>query len=89
MRTITLGGKPYEYEYLSKDRTTICLMCGLDKQADAVEVCVGLVKPAIPNTQENADLRSDLGMAILGDINGRITSLKNSPAPSETATGNP
>ncbi len=84
-----MGGTPYEYEYLSKDRTTICLLCGQDKQADAVELCVGLVKPAIPNTPENADLRSDLGMAILGDINGRISALKNWPAPSVTAIENP
>ncbi len=89
MRSIKLGEKTYEYEYLSLDLNRIILLCGQDKTADAIDRCADLVRPNIQSTADTADLRSLLGQAIMEDIMGRLSTLKNSPVPSERSPAPP
>jgi hypothetical protein len=75
--TIELSGVTYEYTYKSIDLNRITLLMGTDKQAEAMEYCIGLLKVPIPEKSEaDSVLRSVLGQAIFMAISAKFTALK-------------
>ena len=64
----------------------VMLLCGTDKQAEAMDACANMVRPPIENNEQNAILRATVGTQILAELSCEVQELKKSPAASEAPT---